>query len=270
MEIIILGCGTSTGVPIVGCDCPVCRSDDPRDRRLRSSAAVRLPDGGTILIDTSPDLRTQGLVNDLRRVDHVLYTHCHADHTHGIDELRTYNYLMRRAIDIHGAAEHMDHLRRQFAYIFEDAVQKGGGKPQVIRHTVEPGRPVELLGLPVTPLRLCHGKLLSVGWRIGDFAYLSDVSRIPEESRERLRGLEALVIGALRYTHHSTHFTVDEAVREIERLAPRKAYITHMGHDIHYRTLKDRLPAGIEPAYDGLRLSSGRPENQPDSQEDSP
>ncbi len=254
MEVVILGCGTSTGVPIVGCNCKVCSSPHQRNKRLRSSIVVTLDSGENILIDTSPDLRQQALQNNLVRVNAVFYTHCHADHTHGIDEIRTYNYLQKQALDIYGAQEHIDHIRDQFRYIFEDSVQRGGGKPNVITHPVTMNQPFTLFGTTITPIQLWHGKLLVVGWRIGDFAYLTDVNRIPPESWSLLKGVQVVIMDALRYHYHDTHFTVEQAVEALQQLGAPINYLTHMGHELEYEDLLAYLPDGVEPAYDGLHF----------------
>jgi len=255
MEVIILGCGTSTGVPVVGCPCAICRSSDPKNKRMRTSAAVRLDNGKTILIDTSPDLRRQALDNDLTRVDAVFYTHTHADHTHGIDEIRVYNFIQRMSIDVYGVEEHIAHIRRQFAYIFQDTVKQGGGKPQINCKVVRLGEAFELFGARITPIELCHGKLLSVGWRIGDFAYLTDLNAIPEASMELLRGVDTVVLGALRWRPHDTHFTIDEAVEAAKRLGARRTWLTHMSHDVDWADAASKLPETIQLAWDSLRFS---------------
>lgn len=255
MELLILGSGTSVGVPTVGCECAVCRSTNPRNKRLRASAAVFSDTGQTLLIDTGPDLRTQALANDLLRVDAVLYTHTHADHLHGLDELRMYNYLQRASIPIYALGEHLATIKRRFAYIFEEGIQVGGGKPRLLPMELMPNAPVEICGLTVTPLLLEHGKLPCLGYRINNIAYLTDVSHVPKEAMEALFGLEVLVIGALRYRTHSTHFRLGEALELIARLSPDRAFLTHMNHEFDDAILRRELPEGVEPAYDGLRIA---------------
>jgi phosphoribosyl 1,2-cyclic phosphate phosphodiesterase len=256
MDVTILGCGTSTGVPIVGCDCSVCRSTDPRNKRLRASVVIHLDSGQNILIDTSPDLRRQALDNNLRRVDAVFYTHCHADHTHGIDEMRTYNYLQKSPVDVFGVNEHIEHVQRQFAYIFQETVQKGGGKPNLDTHIVDLMTPFQLYGETVTPLRLWHGKLLSVGWRVGDFAYCTDVNYIPEETFGALAGVRVLILGALRWGTHPTHFTIEQAAEAAQRIGAEQTFITHMGHEVDFEGASHYLNGmGIMPAYDGQRIT---------------
>jgi len=252
MELLFLGCGTSTGVPIVGCQCDVCQSTDKRNKRFRSSVLVTLDNGHTILIDTSPDLRTQGIENGLTHIDSVFYTHIHADHIHGIDELRTYNYLQRSSIDVYGCKEHLDHIRKSFSYIFEEAIQRGGGKPLVDLKYIEANKSFELYDAEITPIQCWHGKLTVIGYRIDNLVYLTDVSDIPEEAYQFLDGVDVLVLDALRYTPHPTHFTVDEAVQVAKRIGARECYLTHMGHELDYSELVSKLPEGVKPAHDGL------------------
>lgn len=254
MELVFLGCGTSTGVPIVGCDCEVCRSDNPRNQRSRTSAFIALDNGCNILIDTAPDLRRQGLDNGLTHIDAVFYTHTHADHTHGIDELRIYNFLQRVPIDIYGATEHLEHIRRKFSYIFEASVQRGGGKPNLVMHEVVPGESFELFDETVTPVKLLHGRLRCLGWRIGSLAYLTDLSAIPDESYPLLEGLDLLVLGALRWQPHQTHYTIEEAFEQAEKIGAGRCVLTHMGHEVDYEEVCRRAPDFVEPAYDGLRI----------------
>lgn len=255
MELLFLGCGTSTGVPIVGCKCEVCQSEDKKNKRFRSSVLVTLDSGHTILIDTSPDLRTQGIDNNLTHIDSVLYTHIHADHIHGIDELRTYNFLQKSSIDVYGYKEHLDHIQHRFSYIFEDSIQKGGGKPLVDLNYIDPGKTFILYDAEITPIKCWHGKLVVMGYRINNLVYLTDINRIPEESWSLLENVDVLVLDALRYTPHSTHFSVDEAVEVAQKINARECYLTHMGHEIEYNKLLEYLPEGIQPAYDYLRVN---------------
>jgi phosphoribosyl 1,2-cyclic phosphate phosphodiesterase len=248
VRVTILGSGTSSGVPLIGCDCPVCRSEDPRDRRTRCSVLVST-EGGDVLIDTATDLWAQSLALGLRRVDAVLYTHHHADHVHGIDDLRSFNFVMRREIPLYGPAWMMDFLRARYAYLFTD-VQAGGGKPQVSLHAVQDE--FELCGRTWRMIDVFHGDLKIAAYRVGGFAYLTDVSRIPDESWDLLRGLDVLIVDALRDAPHPTHFNVAQALEAIERLAPRRAFLTHLCHKRGHAELAARLPAGVQPAHDGL------------------
>ncbi len=258
MQLTILGCGTSIGVPVIGCKCPVCSGGKPRNMRTRASISVKLDNGKRILIDTPPDLRQQLLRHDITKVDALFYTHMHADHTHGIDELRCLNYLMRRPVDVYAAPRHIKHLKTHFDYIFQSGGQKGGGRPKLTTHAITPGKGFELFGEKITPLRLWHGRLLCVGWRIGPLAYLTDVSRIDAESYPLLKGVRFVIIDALRLEEHSTHFNLEQALQEIEKIKPERAVITHMSHNIDYYEHSKLLPAKVEFAYDGLSFNIGK------------
>lgn len=247
MKVTFLGTGTSTGVPIPTCDCAVCRSDDPRNKRLRPS--VRLEwDGHSVLIDTSTDLREQALRYEIRRIDAVLYTHAHADHVLGLDELRQYNWRQRGPIPAYGSARTLAALARIFWYVFEDD-DHPGTRPAIERQPVE--RPFTLLGREVVPIPLLHGPLPILGYRLGRFAYLTDVSEIPETSYPLLEGLDLLVLSGLRERPHPTHLTIDAAVSEAEKIGARETRLTHMSHEVDHGTISARLPRGVDLAYDG-------------------
>jgi phosphoribosyl 1,2-cyclic phosphate phosphodiesterase len=252
-------------VPSIGCDCDVCRSADPHDRRTRPSIAIELQPAGprppladavrSILIDTSTDLRAQALANNLRRVDAILFTHSHADHVFGLDEVRRYNAMQQTAIGCYADAATLADLRRMFSYIFNPPRQQGGGIPQL--RLFEIAGPFTLGGVDVIPVPLFHGKLPILGFRIGPFAYLTDCNRIPDESWPLLTadgGVRVLIIDALRDRPHSTHFTVAEALDVVDRLGVQQAYLTHICHDLPHAQTCARLPAGVQLAYDGLVL----------------
>jgi phosphoribosyl 1,2-cyclic phosphate phosphodiesterase len=249
MKIIILGSGTSTGVPMVGCRCPVCSSDDPRDKRTRASVVIETG-GRYILVDTSTDLRKQAIRERLPHIDAVLFTHSHADHIHGIDDLRGFHFIHRRLIPCYGSRETIDTISGNFSYIFK-GLATAGYAPLLEAHTVS--EPFELFGLTITPVPLLHGPMSATGYRLGDVAYLSDCSSIPEESLASLAGLEVLIIDALRYTPHPNHFNIEGALEVVERLRPRRAVFTHLTHEVAYRG-GDRLPPEVEFAYDGMTL----------------
>jgi len=264
MELLFLGTGTSAGVPMIGCGCAVCRSGDPRDRRARPSVLVRYPDPmgpakptRQVLIDTAPELRQQAVRHGIDRLDAVLYTHAHADHILGLDDLRRFNAVMGQALDIHAEPGVIETLRRMFRYVFEPHENINPSfVPQLIAHPIEPGRPREVYGATWTPIRLMHGRLPILGFRVDhageSLAYCTDVSSLPPEAYPVLAGLDVLVIDGLRYRHHPTHMTVDQALGVIDQLAPRAAYLTHIAHDISHADLEPRLPEHVHLAYDGL------------------
>jgi phosphoribosyl 1,2-cyclic phosphate phosphodiesterase len=250
MRVTFLGSGTSTGVPIISCRCDACRSDDPRDRRLRPSVLLEWT-GANVLVDTSTDLRAQALRQGLERLDAVLYTHAHADHVLGLDDLRAFNWRQRAAVPVYGSAQTLDELSRTFWYVFEE-VQVGGGKPAVERREV--AGPFELRGRRIVPVPVMHGSLPILGYRIGGLAYLTDASEIPETSYPLLEGLDVLVLAAPRETPHPTHMHLARALEEAERVAARRTYLTHIGHDIVHARIAARLPERVDLAYDGLVL----------------
>jgi phosphoribosyl 1,2-cyclic phosphate phosphodiesterase len=255
MRLTFLGTGTSFGVPQIGCECAVCRSTDPRDKRTRAGAIVE-SDGATILIDTPPELRLQLIAAGLSNVDAVVYTHEHADHINGIDDLRMFSVRQRRPLPVYGPPETLERLRTSFNYIFDDAVRpyEGTSKPSLEMHAMEPGRSIRVAGIEVLPLAFRHGHLRVFGYRFGRLAYITDVKSIPEHERERLRGLDVLVINALWWRPHPTHMSIDEAIEVAQALAPRVTYLTHLTHETGHGDLAARLPAGILPAYDGLTV----------------
>jgi phosphoribosyl 1,2-cyclic phosphate phosphodiesterase len=250
LKVTMLGSGTSSGVPVIGCDCPVCTSTDPRDRRMRPGLKIEIG-AGVVLVDTSVDLREQALRFGLPRVDAVLFTHPHADHLFGLDELRIFNYRQSATIPCYGAPETLVAVRRTFAYAFEEG-QEGGGKPRIDLIAVD--GPLELLGRRFLPVPVWHGSMPVLGWRVGSFAYVTDVNRIPDPSWELLEDLEVLILGALRYRPHPTHFTIEEALGVVERLRPRRAYFTHLAHEVQHARPRLALPAGVEFGFDGLVL----------------
>jgi phosphoribosyl 1,2-cyclic phosphate phosphodiesterase len=252
MRLTFLGTGTSFGVPQVGCSCAVCRSTDPRDRRSRSAALVETA-RGTILIDTPPELRLQLIAAGVNRLDAVVYTHEHADHISGIDDLRIFSVRQRRALPVYGPPETLDRLRGSFSYIFDDQrVYEGTSKPDLELHPIEPGRPIEIAGAQVLPLAFRHGHLRVYGYRIGDLAYITDAKAVDEPERRRLEGLDTLVLNALWWRPHPTHMSIPEAIETAQLLGPRRTYLTHLTHETGHADLAARLPAGIVPAYDGL------------------
>jgi phosphoribosyl 1,2-cyclic phosphate phosphodiesterase len=244
----MLGSGTSSGVPVIGCDCAVCRSTDPRNRRTRAGILLELP-GGNLVIDTSPDFREQALRHRIRRVDGVLFTHPHADHVFGLDDLRIFNFLQRAPIACFGSASTMGRLREVFAYAFDDSPE-GGGKPKLDFRAVR--EPFDWIGERIVPVPVMHGDMEVFGYRIGGFACVTDVSRIPDEAYEALAALDLLVLSALRYRPHPTHFSIAEAVEVALRIGAKRTLFTHIAHDVDHTRLEVELPPGIEIGHDGL------------------
>ncbi|MDX2176609.1 MAG: MBL fold metallo-hydrolase [Candidatus Sumerlaeia bacterium] len=251
MQGTFLGTGTSAGIPVLLCDCPVCTSADPLNRRLRTSFWLR-GEGRSVLIDCGPDFREQALAARIPRIDTLLLTHSHSDHTVGIDDLRLYNFAQGGAIPVHGSGETLEDVRRRFDYCFKSGVQQGGGIPQLDLVPVE--GPFRAARLAVVPVPLFHGRLPILGFRFGKFAYLTDVSRIPDESWALLEGVETLVLNALRHRPHPTHFTVDEAVAAAERIGAARTWFVHMTHDLDHAETNAKLPPDKQLARDGLTI----------------
>ncbi len=254
LELIFLGTGTSHGIPMIACDCAVCRSDDPRDRRNRASVAVRAPDGRVILIDAAPELRLAAVACGLTRVDAILFTHTHADHIMGLDDVRRFNDTAGAVIPCYGSAESVARLRQVFPYA-ETGYRLAPTDRPSLRFEVIAGR-LEICGLEVLPVPLLHGTAEVLGFRIGPLAYCTDCSAIPEESVELLAGLDLLVLDGLRRTPHPTHFNLDGALEAVAALRPRRALLTHITHELPHEATNATLPAGVALAYDGQRVSA--------------
>ncbi len=254
-QMVFLGTGTSVGVPMIGCRCPVCRSTEPKNQRTRCSVILGLS-GGNLLVDTSPDVRFQLLREQIGIVNAVLYTHEHADHVFGLDDLRLMQFYIGGPVPLYCEAAVEARIRKSYDYAFSDNAQTHrGAVPQLEFHRIGLD-PFEVLGAQVVPIRMQHGKRFEVlGFRFGNVAYCTDTNAIPPESMERLQGLDVLVLDALRPRGHATHFSLEEAVSITERLAPRQTYFTHMSHELEHVATNASLPAGRALAYDGLRIN---------------
>jgi phosphoribosyl 1,2-cyclic phosphate phosphodiesterase len=255
-SILVLGSGTSVGVPMIGCDCKVCTSVDPRDKRLRPSVLLRLGDA-RVLIDTSPDFRYQALRFGIDRIDAILYTHSHADHILGLDDVRPFNFMQKREIPIFASADAWAVIERTFRYVFDGSPSESS-RPRLTPHLFDTD-PFCVAGMEFQPIRISHGKGTVHGFRFGDCAYLTDHSSIPTDSLDKLSGLDVVFLDALRHNPHPTHSTVDESLRTVELLKPKRAYFTHISHDLLHAAVEPRLPSGVYLAYDGLEIPIGRP-----------
>ena len=252
IKLTVLGSGTSMGVPTLGCDCRVCTSDDPRDKRLRPSIAVEY-DGHTVLIDTTPDFRQQALRAGLRRIDAILFTHSHADHIMGLDDVRPLNLKQKCAIPIYGSEDTLANIQRSFLYVFNDIAAESSIPKLTVNPIDEEG--VDLFGLRFKPLPVEHGRSMAYGYKFGQAAYLTDHSVIPEKSLEQLYGLEVLFLDALRHKPHPTHSTVQRSLGYVQQLSPKRAYFTHICHDLSHARTEETLPPNVRLAYDGMALT---------------
>ncbi len=250
MKILFLGSGTSTGVPVIGCRCKICRSDNPKDKRTRASILVT-SDEKNILIDTSTDLRFQALNYTIERVDAVFFTHAHADHIHGIDELRSFNQLQGGAIPCYGSLETMETIRSKFGYVFR-ATDRDNWTPNLLIHIVD--GPFELYGLQVLPITIFHGSSTILGYKMNGAAYITDCSGMPDDSMDSLRGTDLLILDATRYQPHAKHYGLTQAIAVINELKPKRAVLTHLSHAYEHDKVNRELPSSIELAYDGMKI----------------
>ena len=256
MKLTFLGTGTSFGVPKIGCHCAVCRSPDPRDKRTRVGAVVESSRGTRLLIDTPPELRLQLIAAGIDRVDAVAFTHQHADHTHGIDDLRAITVNRDAPLPIYGPAETLDDLRHKFRYIFDEAMRPlpGTSKPEGKAYVVESGKRFSIAEMDVLPVAVPHGNVTVFAYRIGPLAYVTDAKSLPPEAIEQLRGANTLVLNALFRTEHPTHLSISEAVDTARELGADRTYLTHLTHDNFHADLEAELPRDIVPAFDGLTV----------------
>ncbi len=251
-KLLFLGTGTSQGVPVIACPCAVCASAGPFDKRLRSSVLIQTG-GKNILIDAGPDFRQQMLRADIKHLDAILFTHGHKDHTAGLDDVRAYNYVLQRPMDIYAEERVQEVLKQEFAYIF--AENKYPGIPELKMHTITE-EPFTVDGISVVPVRAMHMHLPILGFRIGQLAYLTDANNITETEKKKLSGLDCLVVNGLRKEQHISHFTLNEAVCLIKELTPQRAFITHISHQMGFhQQVQSELPPGIYLAYDNLVIS---------------
>jgi phosphoribosyl 1,2-cyclic phosphate phosphodiesterase len=253
MKVTFLGTGASSGTPVPGCDCQVCRSRDPRDCRLRPAVLVEW-DGRHVLIDTPPELRIQLLSARVKKIDAILFTHCHADHVYGLDDVRIFS--RERKIPVYGRREELMEIKKIFPYVFK-RTQKAGGKPRL--RLVPISSEVRLYSLTVVPLKVFHGNRVVYGYRLGDFAYIPDCSRIPPAVFKQLTGLSILVLDALRESPHPTHFSLSQSLEAAVQIGAAKTWFTHLSHNMDHAAIREKLPKGMDLAYDGLVLESDGP-----------
>jgi len=257
LHITVLGSGTSVGVPTIGCHCDVCTSADPHDNRLRPSILIGY-EGRNVLVDTTPDFRAQALRAKIGHIDAIVFTHSHADHIMGLDDVRPFNFHQKGRIPIYASVDTMSSIQRCFQYVFEN-VERQTHIPKLETNIID-GAAFDLFGLEFRPIPVLHGKQTIYGFRFGGAAYLTDHSEIPESSMERLEGLDVLFLDALRHKPHPTHSTVERSVKTVERLAPRRAFFTHICHDLPHARTEAQLPPNIRLAYDGLEITVGDPQ----------
>lgn len=251
MLITLLGTGTSSGVPLIGCCCDVCRSLDYRDKRLRVAIHIQTQ-GKSFVIDTGPDFRQQILREGISQLDAVIFTHQHKDHTAGLDDVRAFNFLQKKDMPVYGRAEVLEQLRREFEYVF--AENRYPGIPRLQLHEIT-NEPFEIMDVVFTPIDVLHHRLPVFGFRIGNFAYITDVNHISESEQAKLKNLDVLVLGALQREQHISHYTLEEAIKMADNLRPKVTYFTHLSHKMgRHSDVEKELPAHIKLGYDGLRL----------------
>ena len=252
MQVTFLGTGTSMGIPMIGCQCKVCQSKDPRDKRTRTSVWLKI-NGINIIIDTGIDFRQQALRENISTVDAVLFTHHHVDHIFGLDELRAINFLQKKPVAIYSSDHTYQHLKRVYKYVFDNSCYPSD-TPEIDHQLIDED-PFQVFNIEIIPVPLFHGELPVFGFRIGNFSYCTDVSRIPPESYELLQGSDVVVLGALRDRPHPTHFTIEQAVVEAQKIGAKKTYLVHLSHEVGHQELIARLAENVQPAFDGLKIN---------------
>ena len=251
MQITFLGTGTSQGIPIIACPCNVCQSADSKDKRLRTSALIEI-NGKTFVIDTGPDFRQQMLRANVKNMDAVVFTHEHKDHTAGFDDIRAFNFVNKKKMEVYASANVQDAIKKEFAYIFSDF--KYPGIPEINLHLLE-NKPFSIEGIEIIPIEVMHYKLPVFGFRIGDFSYITDANYISDHEKEKIKNSKVLVLNALRREPHISHFTLDQAIELVNELKPEKAYFTHISHQLGlHADVEKELPENILLAYDGLKI----------------
>lgn len=251
MKVTFLGTGTSQGIPVIACDCEVCQSTDPKDKRLRTSIHLEI-DGLSLVVDTGPDFRQQMLRENIQHLDAVVFTHAHKDHIAGMDDIRAYNFKQQSDIPVYADSIVQEALYRDFYYVF--AAEKYPGIPEVKLHTIE-NKPFSIDNTVITPIKVWHYKLPVLGFRFKDFTYITDANSIDEEEKAKIRGSKALVLNALRKTEHISHFTLDQAIALAQELEIENTYLIHLSHQMgKHAQVEQELPKGIHIAYDGLKL----------------
>ncbi len=249
LKVTFLGTGTSTGVPVVACNCPICKSGDVRDKRFRTSAMLTINERN-IVIDCGPDFRIQMLRNNVEEIDAIIFTHGHRDHIAGLDDIRAFNYILNKDIDIYGSEEVLEAIQTEFPYIFTET--RYFGTPQLVTHAIE-NTPFIVNDIKIIPIEVMHNKLSVFGYRIGDFTYITDASYIPVEEMVKMKGSKVLVLNALRNSRHISHFSLGEAVEVVEKLEPEMTYLTHISHFLGlHEEVEKKLPQHIRLAYDNL------------------
>lgn len=254
LEITILGCGSSPGCPVIGCDCTVCQSTDPKNHRTRTSALITFPQGQHVVLDTATEFRLQMLRHKISNIEHVIYTHTHSDHCQGFDDLRAFFFRHKEKITIHATREHLDDLETRFSYAFKQTGYHGT-KPQVVLNEIKSGIPFEIFGLHVEPIAVSHGDMNTTIFRFGTFVYATDFKEIPTSTVERWTGkVHTMVASGLRLTSHPTHSSLPETVALLKKMQIKQGIITHLGHEIDYNETGKQLPANIRLAFDGLNV----------------